>query len=382
MSKVSQEGIRCIHREVVAEMLRIRHATPNDPVPAHQAKGSVVSEGRFWGRPARRVIVHMRSSGCEWVVAGSTGRLRLRAGCLDCEHCLAGTTRGVPIPAETCVRQFQDEIAKHDFSRAPVLGLFNEGSFFNERELPVEARRAILSIVGAHPHIAGLSVESLPRFITPEVLSETHQLVSGKHVEIGVGLDSSDPVVRRLCINKPGTVRRFEAAVRLVNTMFHSLAYVLVKPSFLTEVEALEDACQSVRDAFRAGVSAVSIEPIAIGNYSMAAALREVGLYRCTWLWTLVEIVRRTHALGEVRVGGENFAPRYLEGAHNCPACNDQVASALRLFDSTQNVGALDSLDCGCREQWRGELLLEHPPLTERIVTALGRIRSGCPTPR
>ena len=61
-------------------------------------------------------------------------------------------------------------------------------------------------------------------------------------MEIGVGLESSNPMTRDLCVNKSYRPDMFEKLVKKVRKHCRLLAYVLIKPSFLTEKEGLDDS--------------------------------------------------------------------------------------------------------------------------------------------
>jgi hypothetical protein len=361
--------------EVATIMKQIRATTPRIPVSPDKAKDTEVWEGYFNGQSIKRVIIYLRSSGCFWAIKTKMGSPEFKAGCLDCEHSVAGTTFGTPISAASYIRQFVTEYEKFDFSRYPMLSIYNEGNFFNEREIPKEARREILRIIAADPNIKALIVESLPQFLTDEVLRESKEILGDKHVEIGIGVESANPLVRNLCVNKPFTLENFEKIAETVNRYFNLLAYVLVKPSFLTESEALEDAIKTVQYAFNVGVRVISIEPINIGEYAMSGALNRLGLYQPAWLWTVIEVAKVALNLGEVRIGGYQFAPKYEHFARNCEVCTMVVKDAIRQFNATNDPRYFQDLDCTCKADWKAELQKKAPPLMDRISYALAQLR-------
>jgi len=357
-------------------MKQIRETTPRVPVSPDKAKGSEVWEGYFAGQPIERVIIYLRSSGCFWAMKiKPDGRTEFKPGCLDCEHSVAGTTFGRPISVVDYIKQFVSEFEKYDFSKYPMLCLYNEGNFFNEKELPKEARLDILKIIAGDPNIKAVVLECLPEFITEEVLQETAEILGDRYVEIGIGLESADPLVRALCVNKSFTLEKFEETAQLVNRYFNLLAYVLVKPSFLTEAEALEDAIKTVRYAFNTGAKVISIEPVNIGEHAMSGALSRLGLYRPAWLWTVIEIAKAAFDLGKVRIGGYQFAPRYENFARNCEVCTMAVKEAIRQFNATNDPRSLQELDCACKAEWRAELERQYTPLLDRIADAVTQLQ-------
>jgi radical SAM enzyme (TIGR01210 family) len=302
----------------------------------------------------------------------------LLPGCLDCEHSLAGSTFGQPITSEEYLAQFDRAIVNVDFREHPVLGVYNEGNFFNTEELPADARSAILHRIAAIPEIKTVIFESLPEYISDGALAEARGVLGNRTIEIGIGLESSNPTIRALCVNKSYTLEEFDKAVLRIKNHAKALAYVLVKPSFLTEREALEDAVATARYAFEKGVDIVSIEPINLSNYNMSGALNRIGKYRVCWLWTVVEVVRRASAFGRVRLGGEQFSPRYYYHPFNCSKCSTRFYKAFQRFNATLNIDVLTSLSCtSCRESWEDDLAVDGGPLHERIDVALNELAIG-----
>jgi radical SAM enzyme (TIGR01210 family) len=368
--------LRDLKLDILAVMRSIRSVTrPLNPGPPDSAKGSEIWEGNLGGKPAKRAIIYLRSSGCAWAIRRGRDELAFLAGCLDCEHSVADTTYGVPISAKLYIKQFMAEYQKHDFQDIPILCVYNEGNFFNEEELPAEARREILRVIGADRGIRRLILESLPEYITEEVLLDTKRLLGAVELEVGIGLESADPNVRALCVNKSYSLAIFQSVSARVRKHCRLLTYVLVKPSFLTEREALDDSIRAVRFAFETGTDAVSIEPVSIGTYTMAGVLNRVGLYRPAWLWTVLEVAKAGYPLGEIRIGGYQFAPSYAQHARNCDICTPRIKDRVKHFNATHQFADLVGESCGCLTEWRDELTRVYPPLEERIATALVIIR-------
>jgi len=376
------ESISALRRDVLSVMQSIREYTrPLNPGRPDAAKTSELWEGNLNGQPTKRVIIYLRSSGCTWAVGRRRGVLRFQPGCLDCEHSVADTTYGVPISTKHYIGQFTAEYEKQNFEDSPILCLYNEGNFFNEAELPADARQEMLRIVGSDKRIKRLVLESLPEHISDRVLEDARKLLGPVELEVGIGLESADPKVRALCVNKSYSLVMFKAVAQRVRRHCRLLAYVLVKPSFLTEKEALEDSINAVKFAFATGVDAVSIEPVSLGKYTMSSVLNRVGLYRPTWLWTVLEVAKAGSVLGEVRIGGYQFAPSYAQHARNCESCTPRIKQHIRHFNSTYEFTDLLAENCACISEWREELGRKYPPLEERIASALALLR-GAQNPR
>jgi archaeosine synthase beta-subunit len=362
-----------LRSEIIDFMCQVRSKISCTTISPDIAKGSEVWEGRLDGHKVNRVIIYLRSSGCTWAIAKPSGAFQ--AGCFECEHGIAGTTLGIPIAPQSYIAQFLNEYNKYDFSDSPILCLYNEGSFFNPHELPVVARQQMLKVIAGNKNIRKVIIESLPAYITPDVVVETTSILGNKEVEIAVGLESSNPLVRDLCINKPFTLEQFCNVIPIIKQKCNLLTYVLLKPGFLTEKEALDDAQASVDYAFEHGADVVSIEPVSIGQHHLSGMLNKIGRYRPAWLWTVIDIITHSHHKGIIRVGGFQFEPKYTHHAQNCPLCNAQVTAALTCYNATNDITVLESLDCHCKQTWREELDEVFAPLPERIAEVLPLLR-------
>jgi radical SAM enzyme (TIGR01210 family) len=369
LSLPDYEGLR---KRIVKYMVALRHRMPRTIVDPSEPKGSDAWPDNLDGAPTKRHIVYLRSSGCRWAIHVGRDKTSLLPGCLDCEHSLAGSTFGSPISSDDYVKQFERAIAGVDFKQHPVLCVYNEGNFYNAEELPADARRRILERIASEPEIRAVIVESLPEHLSDDVLLETRDLLGSRVVEVGIGLESSNPTIRALCVNKSYTLEDFNTAVVKVKKYATPLAYVLLKPSFLSEREALEDAVATSRYAFENGVDIVSIEPVNVSNFNMSGELNRIKRYRSCWLWSVVEVVRRASAGGgRVRLGGEQFAPKYYRHPFNCVVCSRRFYDAFQEYNSTLDLRTLTSLECTCRIDWEADLAANCGPLSERIDLAL-----------
>lgn len=292
-----------------------------------------------------------------------------------CGH-LAGALGGKEIPAETYIDQFLREFKAFDYSHFPMLCVYNSGSFLNECEVNPKARREILKIIATEKNIKVVILETRPEFITRELVNEIEKILSDKVVEIGVGLETKNDEIREYCVNKGfNTEQYLEKTKLIVDSKLHLLAYVLIKPPFLTEKEAIQDAIETARFAFQHGADVVSFEPVSIQDFTLVHYLHEGGVFDPPWLWSAIEVARATASFGFVRIGGFEFMPIPKIFTHSCPNCNAKVVSAIDRFNSTSDLSSFDGLDCECKTRWRQELEQTQPlPLHERINQILDQL--------
>ena len=359
-------------------MRKIRETTPRLPVSPDRAKSSELWNGFSNGKKINRVIVYLRSSGCFWSIKKySNNQIRFLPGCLDCAHSVAETTFGRPIEAKSYVKQFRNEIEKFDTEDYNTICVYNEGNFFNADELPKAARLSILAEIAIRKNIKTIVLESLPEFVTDNVLDEVRNTCGDVEVEIAIGLESIDPLVRKLCINKNYDLPAFESSLKLIHKhKMKVLSYVMLKPSFTTEKESQIDAIRTTEYAFDLGSDVVSIEPINLSRFNMAGALAELGLHRAPWLWTVRTVLAHAHRIGQVRFGGDQFAPMYHQQAFNCARCSKKVKEAFLNFNGDNDIEKLKNLECDCIADWDRELSVEFPSLIDRLPNVLDALEN------
>jgi archaeosine synthase beta-subunit len=328
---------------------------------------SEIKEGMLDNKPIKRVIIILRSVGCSW-------SLNDHGGCAMCGHSL-GTLRGDKISAELYCQQFDHEMSLYDFTNFPMLCLYNSGSFLNPNEIPKEAQHYMLDKINNTPGIKKLIIESRPEFITSEVLDEVESICTNIEIEIGVGLESYNEEIRDLCLNKGLSNNDFnEVGARIRGHKTKLLAYVLIKSPFLTEKEAIDDAINTVKFAFNIGFEVVSLEPVSVQDFTLTSYLYEAGYFRTPWIWSVIEIVKATHMLGFVRIGGFEFFPVPKIFTHNCHLCNEKMIRAIQQFNSNYNISVFNDLNCKCKNDWEFDLSEVQPSLSERIRKILSLI--------
>lgn len=162
------------------------------------------------------------------------------------------------------------------------LKLYNSGSFFDPRSVPPDDDAAIARLVGGFERVI---VECHPALIGARVTAFRDLLAvargpsrGGPALEVAMGLETVHPVVLDR-LNKRLTLDQFRrAADRLGQAAISLRAFVLVKPPFLTDSEALDWAQRSVDFAFDCGAAVVSLIPTRFGNGALEA-LAEAGQF-------------------------------------------------------------------------------------------------------
>jgi radical SAM enzyme (TIGR01210 family) len=228
------------------------------------------------------LTVVLTTKGCSWA---------RRDGCTMCGYNIDSNPY---TQASDIQKQFNQVIARYG-KAFKIVKLFTSGSFFDQDEVPIDVRDAILSELSGMPKVI---VESRPEFVTPEICEDVAR--KNEHIEVAIGLETSSDGVRNNCINKGFSFRDFVRASETASGHgFTVKAYLLLKPPFLTEREAMEDALQSVRDA-APHADTISLNLCNVQKGTLVEALWKKGLYRPPWLWTAVEVLKRTQETATV----------------------------------------------------------------------------------
>ena len=135
--------------------------------------------------------------------------------------------------------------------------------------------------------------------------------------------------------------------------------YVLMKPPFLTEKEALNDCIQTTRD-IASSTDILSLNPTNVQRYTVVEYLWKRNQYRPPWLWSVVEYLQQSKDITDALVKCDVVGGGNMRGAHNCGTCDYKVLNAIEEFSLTQKQSVLKGLTCDCKEKWRDQLDLEN----------------------
>ena len=233
--------------------------------------------------------------------------------------------------------------------------IYTSGSFLDFDEIPLEARDHILSEIANDSRIKEVVLESRPEYVQDSNLQDVRSMLGDRTIELAMGLESSSDLVRSLCINKNFDFTAFKDAVEL-GTKYNmgTRAYVLLKPLFLTERDAIIDAKNTIIDAINAGVTTISLNPVNVQRNTLVETLWKRQNFRPPWLWSVVEVLRYAHleSHGKVNVVCDPVAAGKIRGTHNCGKCDIDFVSAIRKFSLDQNVSVFDGLNCECHTLW------------------------------
>jgi radical SAM enzyme (TIGR01210 family) len=246
--------------------------------------------------------------------------------CLMCD--LWKNTLAETVPAAAIPEQIGWALSRSGTPRQ--IKLYNSGSFFDPRAIPREDYPAIAELVRGFERVI---VECHPALVGEQAL-KFRDLLGGKKLEVAMGLETAHPeVLSRL--NKRMTLDQFSRAAVFLRE--HDIAvrvFILVKPPFLDETEALLWAKRSLDFAFGSSATVASLIPTRFGNGALEA-LAEHGGFFPPRLATLEAVLDYGLSLKRGRV----FADLWdLEKFSTCESCFAWRRERLQRMNLQQSV--------------------------------------------
>ncbi|MFC6903740.1 archaeosine biosynthesis radical SAM protein RaSEA [Halalkalicoccus tibetensis] len=285
------------------------------------------------------LTIILNTGGCRWARAG---------GCTMCGY-VAESVEGGSVSHDALMDQIE-ACLEHERENAdeesPLIKIYTSGSFLDEREVGARSRRAIAETFGNRERIV---VESLPDFVEGERVADFTE--QGLKTDVAVGLETATDRVRRDCVNKYFDFSDFIEASEAAEAAGAGIkAYLLLKPPFLSESEAVEDMKRSVRRCAEYAHT-VSMNPTNVQRYTMVDELYFQGGYRPPWLWSVAEVLEST-ADADAIVVSDPVGHGSDRGPHNCGECDDRVQRAIKDFDLRQDPSVFEQVDCECTATW------------------------------
>jgi len=257
--------------------------------------------------------------------------------CLMCD--LWKNTLTESVPAGAIPAQIDYALARLALARQ--IKLYNSGSFFDPRAVPVGDYAAIACRV---VHFERVIVESHPALIGENCFRFNEHL-SGR-LEVAMGLETVHPETLEK-LNKRMTLEQFAAAAgRLREHDIDLRVFILVKPPFMVEEEALYWAGRSLGFAFDCGATAATLIPTRGGNGAMEE-LAAAGDFSPPSLSTLEAALAYGIKLHRGRVFVDLWG---VKAGTKCPQCHPARVERLREMNLSQSV--LDPVvcaDCGAK---------------------------------
>ncbi|MEK6988277.1 MAG: archaeosine biosynthesis radical SAM protein RaSEA [Candidatus Thermoplasmatota archaeon] len=278
-------------------------------------------------------VIIFRTRGCYWARA---------SGCSMCGYV---NDVAQEVSAADLEHQLDAVLKKH--TGQPMVKVYTSGNFFDDHEVSPEMRERILKELG--DRCDKVIVETLSHLLRREQLEHATKYVG--ELEVAFGLESTNLRVLRHSVNKVWGLEEHAKAAALCHDVGASVkTYLLIKPPFLTEREAIEDAVKSGHEADPHS-DTISFNPVNVQSRTLVDRLFRHAEYRPPWLWSVVEVLERTRDL-KAHVKSHPTAGGMARGAHNCGSCDRKTVDAIEEF-SLGLRSSFDDITCSCKDLWR-----------------------------
>ena len=270
------------------------------------------------GRVAETVTVFLTNRECPWK-------------CFMCDlwqNTLEGSVTSGAIPAQISLALKKLDIPPSGPERAAFqIKLYNSGSFFDPKAIPVQDYSAISNVVSG---FGNLIVESHPRLIGDRCLQWKHAISSP--LEVAMGLETANPEALDQ-LNKGFCLRDFQRACETLESAGISIrVFILVNGPFIHPQDQREWVSRSVGIARTAGASVICLIPTRHDSGAMRA------------LWLSGQFVPTVLSQLEIAFddaltagGGRVFADLWdLQSFSQCDECFDKRRARLELMNEHQ----------------------------------------------
>ncbi|MCO6041683.1 archaeosine biosynthesis radical SAM protein RaSEA [Thermococcus alcaliphilus] len=302
------------------------------------------SEDNVAGKKGIALYVILPTIGCY--------RYRIGEACYMCSY--PAEAPKVPWSQEELVKYFKKALKKIEGKNGPIaVRIFTSGSFFDDGEVKRETRRQIFSILAEMDNVEEIVVESRSELVRYDAVRELVEIIGEKYFEVAIGLETANDDIADVSINKGNTFEEFVRASEIIREAGANVkTYLLFKPIFLSERDAIEDVKESIKKA-APYTDTFSINVTNIQRGTIYERLWEKGEYRTPWLWSVVEILKwAKENFPKKRILSDPVGAGSKRGPHNCGKCDKAVAKAIREFSNTQNLKFLENIEHDCLREW------------------------------
>jgi radical SAM enzyme (TIGR01210 family) len=253
---------------------------------------------RLRGTKEETSVVIFRTRGCSWYDFTS------------CSMCGYFNDVNTKVTSENLKTQIDK--AYEFMEKTKILKIFTSGSFLDRREIPEEVFDYFMKRMS--DKVEKLLVESRTEYVTQKTMDSIKKY--GIDTRIAIGVESSNDLIVKNNVNKGTNFSKFKSAAEIVKSNGLELrTYLLLKPPFISEDDAVNDAIQSVRDCAPFS-NDISVNPMNIQKNTLVEKLWKRGEYRPPWLWSVARVLLETTDVNSDVISYPTGGDRE-RGAHN-----------------------------------------------------------------
>ncbi|MDV0444176.1 archaeosine biosynthesis radical SAM protein RaSEA [Methanorbis rubei] len=312
-------------------------------------------QDRYFGEVLPSLTGIFLSGGCSWNRCRMCGYKNDRNSCASRDELIAHMNAQIAWISEN--------FAGDEYGLGKI---FTSGSVFDPNEVPLEVLDSFGNLFAGKPVIA----ESRAEYVTEEGLSrllKTLDQGQAHPLTVAMGLETTNDAIREKSIDKGFSFADFVRASEVChNAGVGVKAYLMMKPLFLTESEALADMQTSIAEA-APYADMISMNLCTVQGRTELEQYWQRGSFRPPYLWSAVKVLLEA----EVPVACDPVGGGFRRGPHNCGACDKEIVAAINAYSLSADKSELQQVwdaGCSCRKEW--EYVLENEfswnmPLTQ-----------------
>jgi radical SAM enzyme (TIGR01210 family) len=290
------------------------------------------------------------------LISNPCSHILRRGGCTMCGYSnLANFNQN--ITGDLIYEQFRKglEIIKK-IPRHEMVAIGTGGSFLDPNEVPFNIQSKIIKDLSSCNDIHYINIEARAEFITEKSLENIVESIDDPYkLSIGVGLESSNDLIRELCINKCMNIESFIRAIKLLKKYNISpTVYVTIGKPFINDWTNIKDTLETIKFAFQHGADRVVLLRIGVQRNTLIEWLYRYNMYKPIKIWAIVEVLKRLpEELRKKVLIANPRLPKHLEIEENGDA-----QTAIELLSEYKGsldysyIEAIDTLISPLKEKW------------------------------
>ncbi|HJJ55227.1 MAG TPA: archaeosine biosynthesis radical SAM protein RaSEA [Methanocorpusculum sp.] len=234
--------------------------------------------------------------------------------------------------------------------------IFTSGSVFDSHEVPLEVLDTFGTFFKGKPLVA----ESRCEYVTTDAverLLSTLDAGQDHPLTVAIGLETTNDAIREKSIDKGNTFADFKKAAETAHACGAAVkAYLMMKPLFLTEKEALDDMTKSIREV-APYADMISMNLCTVQGRTELEQYWRKGAFRPPYLWSAVKVLLDADVFVSCDPVGGGFTRGPHNGDKQVEGCLDkEIVAAINEYSLTADKNVLQEVwDAGesCRDEWQ-----------------------------
>lgn len=349
------------------DLIKLAKFVISEVMVKYRKKCHPINSNRMWGYFETRLpnnaiatIGWLKTIGCSHTLSG---------GCSMCAYSVR--KNGQKLENKKMSKAIDDLLSYLEFkNKGQKQGTFNistGGSFFDDQELSENFRMKIYKRIAKnrkkHRNIL-FRTETRLEFISEEKLREMRKILKNNvEIIIGFGIESTNLLIREACINKNLPVNYINKIKLLKKFNVKTNVPIILKPPFLSEKEAINDAVKSVKDILKAGTADyANVMTMNSRPGTLVRLLEEEGRYQLPKIWSTIEVIKllgfnivKKMSFPGFSVGAGKKQIRTVKG---CKECNKVIMPIILQFNKPTKdrwnylLKASRNINCSCEKEW------------------------------